>query len=841
MRTIPDPPLVVCPSCRYGFLDRETSGHMFRCPRPECRHEWDSASDTAAAVHAARGRKARPELHLTAGAAPAVYGLADGDVVLGRDAASPFLLDSRTVSRRHAKVVRRGDEVMVEDLGSAFGTLVNGATIRARTKLAPGDVLVIGGVTIQYAVRFEADDSTRSHVDHADIIAEAAGSSSAIGGAVADVIPLAPRLTFGRAPDRDVVLPHAMISRKHALLECRDGGCFLSDTGSRTGTFVNGKAVIRAKLAPGDRVQIGPFLFRFDGEALRRAVQVTSLGVVATNLRQTARAVTLLDHVSLVFEPGEFVGLLGPSGAGKSTLLDALNGTRPARLGQVLINGEPLYEQYDRLRHLIGYVPQDDIIHAELTSRQALTYAGRLRLPPDIARDELAKLVDETLTALDLTARADVPIWRLSGGQRKRASVGVELLSKPGLLFLDEPTSGLDPATESRLMRKFRQLADQGRTIVCTTHVMENVDLFDKVVVLAPGGRLAFFGPPLEAKAYFDIAKFTLLYDRLEEKPPEEWKEKYRTSALGRTLLAPPSTGGEGAGTRRRATSPAPASSALGQWGVLTRRFARVLRSDLPNLGLLVAQPLVVSSLIALVCREMPLILFLLVIAALWFGCSTAAQQIVKERSIYRRERMVNLRLDAYVLSKFPLLALISVAQCLLMLAIVWQFRGRDGAVWVQVAALALASWCGVALGLTISALASNADKAMAVVPLALMPQIVLAGALVALPDMNAPTRFASHVVASKWANQALEIGLMDGRKIDGELLKQRSNFGPLWNLYADDDLSTDTGRARFLRERSGETIHKSALLAVDLGALGVLVVVQLLAAGMILKRRDVL
>lgn len=303
----------------------------------------------------------------------------------------------------------------------------------------------------------------------------------------------------------------------------------------------------------------------------------------------------------------------------------------------------------------------------------------------------------------------------------------------------------------------------------------------------------------------------------------------------------PAGAGVGSAATPRRSTSPAPASSAVGQWVVLTRRFASVLRSDAPNLVLFAAQPLVIAGLVALVCRETPLILFLLVIAALWFGCSSAAQQIVKERPIYRRERMVNLRLDGYVLSKFPPLALISFGQCLLMLGVVWVFRGRVGPAWVQVASLTLASWNGVALGLIISALSSNADKAMAVVPLALMPQIVLAGALVALPDMNAPTRSASHLAASKWANRALEVGLLGGRRIDRDLLNRPGYLGPLRNLYADDDLATDEDRARFLRSRSGEIIEKSNLLTADLAALSALIVVQLAAVGMILRRQDVL
>jgi hypothetical protein len=359
--------------------------------------------------------------------------------------------------------------------------------------------------------------------------------------------------------------------------------------------------------------------------------------------------------------------------------------------------------------------------------------------------------------------------------------------------------------------------------------------------VLAPGGRLAYFGPPLEAKAYFGIAKFTMLYDRLEEKTPQEWQTAYGESKRARELLGPALGDAGGAASRKRPTAAPAPTSALGQWAILSRRFASVLRSDAHNLVLLAAQPLVIAGLIALVCRDMPLISFLLVIAALWLGCSTAAPQIVKERSIYRRERMVNLRLDGYVLSKFPLLALLSLGQSLVMLLIVWLFRGREGDALIQVAALTLASWCGVAMGLIISALASNADKAMAVVPLALMPQIVLAGALVAVPDMNTPTWFASHLTASSWAYQALEVGLLNGKKIDGDLAENASYLGPLRNIYPDDDLVTVKGRARFFEARAGESIQRSWLVGLDVSAMGLLVALQLAAVGALLKRQDVL
>jgi ABC-type multidrug transport system ATPase subunit len=489
-------------------------------------------------------------------------------------------------------------------------------------------------------------------------------------------------------------------------------------------------------------------------------------------------------------------------------------------------------------------VSQNDHIHRELTPRQALFYAARLRLPADASDDELNRLVDETLTTLDLADRADVPIGQLSGGQRKRANVGVELLSKPGILFLDEPTAGLDPSTESRLMRKFKQLASQGRTVVCTTHVMENVDLFDKVAILAPGGRLAYFGPPDKAKAYFGIEKFTLLYERLEEKPAEEWKREYQDSTLCAEYLAQ-AKGDRATSTseRRRTAAPAPPSSSVGQLTTLIRRFTAILGADKQHLAVLAAQPLLIAALICLVSRGLPLTLFLVAIAALWFGCSMGAQQVVRERAIYRRERMVNLRLDCYILSKFLPLALLSALQGVLMLAIVWPWRGHEGNLLVQLGALVLTGWSGVAMGLIISARAANADKATSIVPLTVLPQIILAGALMPLPDMDAGTRALSNVMVSRWANQALEISLLQGRDLNAELLGDPNYVKALWNQYPDYNLG-NAKDAKDLKPRQQlpedhKTVQRSRDLAVAGCVLTMFAVVQLLIVAVILRRQD--
>jgi ABC-type multidrug transport system ATPase subunit len=837
------PELIVCPQCHYAFPDTHPESSTFTCRRNGCGYRWEALTETVRAVHGAARRVPQPELSVVSGASRRRLELPEGETIIGRDADCQFVIDNRTASRRHARILRRGDEVTLEDLNSSCGTTLNGRVLDGPAKLKACDEIIIGGSTLEFAVRYVAASEAPQIADHSSLIERVAQViSPRLHGKSVEIIPLASGLmTIGRDPDRDITLPDPMVSARHATIERSDAGCFLSDAQSAIGTFVNGKGIIRAKLEPGDRVQFGPFLFRFDGDRLVRILQPASFGLEARDVTKTIGTTTILDGVTVSFQPSEFVGLLGPSGAGKTTLLDALNGLRPATSGQVLINGEPLYEQYDRLRHHIGYVPQDDIIHRELTVRQALTHAARLRLPSDVTDHELERAVDETLETLQMSHRADVLISHLSGGQRKRVSVGVELLSRPGILFLDEPTSGLDPGTESHLMRLFRRLADQRRTVVCTTHVMENVDLFHKLVILAPGGKLAYFGPPGGVKAHFGIERFTDLYDRMSEKPPEEWRRLYQDTPLCRELIGGPSYSKLATTSKPRRKLDPPRISRWGQWRALMRRNLDLLRADKQNLALLILQPLLITGLICLVCSELPTILFLLIISALWFGCSNAAQQLVKERPIYRRERMVNLRLDTYLMSKFLPLAVIGAVQAGLMLGLVYLAEDEVRRFGAVVLATLLCTWCGAAMGLIISAVAANPDKAMSIVPLSLIPQIILAGVLVPVPKMNDATRFLTYPVIAYWGNQACELGYLQGATLDADLLADPVSLRPVANLFPDDDLDDPAAQLEFLSKHDGERIDRRDWLRTDLGVLAGFIIGQLLVTTFILRRQDVL
>ncbi len=646
-------------------------------------------------------------------------------------------------------------------------------------------------------------------------------------------------LVIGSGAEASLVLHDATIAPKHAVIEWEQGHYFVRDLRSKSGTFVNGRAITRESLSAGSLIHIGSYLFLFKGTHLVWIKQSAAPTLACLNLCQKVGDTVLLDDITLCFQPGEFIGLLGPSGAGKTTLLDALHGFRPAQSGKVFLDGEPLYEKYDRLSHQLGFVPQADLVHPELTARQALDFVCQLRLPM-LSAMERFRLVEETLSVIDLQDRGDLTIAKLSGGQRKRVAVGVELLCKPGVLFLDEPTAGLDPGTEAKLMMKLKQLAEFGKTVICTTHIMDNVDLFDKIAVLVPGGKLAFFGSPTEARTFFNVEHPIDLYDRLEDKSPADWQQLYRKTDAAQTVKAQAAKERLPKPLKEQLPSKPPEQATpLGQWLVLTRRFIQVMRSDPQNLVIALGQAVVMSHLICLAMGDMPAITFLLVVSALWFGCSSSAQQLVRERSIYRRERMVNLRLDSYLFSKFGLLALIGVAQCALMLAMVRLWK--DEIDWqVMLPTLILASWNGIVMGLIISAIASTADKATAIVPMILLPQIILAGVLTPLGNMSPAMSAGAQIVVARWANQAMEVSLMEGKTINADFLQDESNLRPLWNLYPEFNLWKDDGRRDFLRKYNDTVVRRRSWLAADFAALSGFLIVQFIAAAVVLRKQDV-
>ena len=403
----------------------------------------------------------------------------------------------------------------------------------------------------------------------------------------------------------------------------------------------------------------------------------------------------ILHDVSLIVKPNEFVAVVGQSGGGKTTLVDAIAGFRQATNGKVFVDGIDVYRNVNSMRDKIGYVPQRDIIHMELTVYQALDFSARLRLPRSTKKLARKARINEVLDELGLEEQRNVRISELSGGQQKRVSIGVELLTRPHLFFLDEPTSGLDPGNETAFMNLMRRLADQGRTVIMITHTTKNVMLADKVVFMDSGGYLAWFGPPKEALAYFGqyqpekvkLKQFDDIYTILDDPAlgsPKDWAERYQASAAYQKYIVEPLRFRQEQVDNQKTKHPAqkqpkqlPAGqkrppkihriSSFSQFFILSARNLAILGRDRSSLILMlliapvvgsldfVLAPIVGSNLFSYAAGDAiygKITLFFLCVYALMVGGMSQMREIVKEASIYRRERLVNLRIFPYVASK---------------------------------------------------------------------------------------------------------------------------------------------------------------------------------------------
>jgi ABC-type multidrug transport system ATPase subunit len=462
---------------------------------------------------------------------------------------------------------------------------------------------------------------------------------------------------------------------------------------------------------------------------------------------------TLLQPTSLRLEQGELVAIIGPSGGGKSTLLKALGGIRPTSAGAVLMRGDDIgLRQAD-----VGYVPQDDTLHHLLSIREALAFAARLRLPEGHAKQEREAAIARVLEQVEL---GDIPgrrIGNLSGGQRKRAAVALELISEPELLLLDEPTTGLDPGLERRLMELTRELADRGHSVLLVTHATQSLDLCDRVAVMAPGGRLAYLGSPEEVPRAFGVESIDEVYAKLSEEAEEQ--------EAPRRVEAPLSH------PRPASSREVPRRHIWPQVRVLCRRYALLFARDRRNAKILAVQVLVLAfgaaflfqsdvfsydeSGNALNAAQSAQLIFLMVTVSMWFGAISSVRQIVAERSVLSRELAAGVRTEAYLFSKGVVIGAVAALQTALFVWIVFGLRPLGNppanAELHVLTICVLTAWVGMGFGLTLSAFARSEDQAASFLPLILLPQLLFAGAVVTTKDMGAPIQLLSHLVAAQW------------------------------------------------------------------------------------------
>jgi ABC transport system ATP-binding/permease protein len=787
-------------------------------------------------------------------------------VLVGRDASCDLVLAQPFISKRHAAFdTDESGKTTVRDLGSKFGTYVNGVAVQERA-LANGDRIGFGPSGV-IAFTYAANGAGGPETVVSEVVDVSAGETVRVAAPSV--------LTIGRAYDNDIVLNAAGVSRRHARLTIgQDSRPALVDAGSTNGTYVNGELLRDARvLEPSDVVFLGGFLFTVDGRTIRQ-IDLSASRICAFGLSKAFKGDVVMSDISLAVLPGEFVGIMGPSGCGKSTLMDALDGLQPAPSGSVFLGELDLYRNFNSVRRSIGHVPQHDILHDDLSVEQTLLYAARLRLPETTSATDVRTVVANVVDIVNLQHKLATPFRNLSGGEQKRLSIAIELITKPNFLFLDEPTSPLDPETTEDLMDRFRKLADQGRIVVMITHKFEKFQSMDQVAILAKGGRLAFFGPPKAALEYFSCREPADIFRRMHDMTPDDLARRFLGSGQyrryvhnrvveSRALLH------DTHAANAQPVAPAKASfqAQLAQWWTLTQRFFEIKMKDRRNTALLLAQSPIIAIILVMISgnsKNDPKTLFIAAVIAVWFGANNAIREIVAEFPIYKRERRFSLQIPPYVLSKFAVLSLIGLVQSLVFVAILvvaHLFEARDfGLLW---AILYLTTLGGVSMALFFSAIVNSAEKALSILPLLLIPQLLLSGFLKPVDTIyldlsakkpataaaydsaqraatrNAPARidkndglgaaqFISALVLARWSID----GLVHAVSLDDEETRNKLAFHISTASYATvlDNADDDTvARAYHLRT------------SLDLGILLVFCLAFLPLTMWMLKRRDVL
>jgi ABC-type multidrug transport system ATPase subunit/pSer/pThr/pTyr-binding forkhead associated (FHA) protein len=827
---------------------------------------------------------------------------------LGRDPQGDVVFDDARVSWRHATVSFNGRSWVIEDHGSTNGTFVQGQRIH-QMELGPGSAVNLGNATDGPRLSFsgaaasvaapqaqpqqqpyaaqganpgwaqqapaqqaphqqpqapqqqaQAGWQQQQPQQHAAHIPQQQGPGGVAGAppVYGDRSPttfhqfsLGRVMRIGRALENELVVSDLQVSRHHAEFHSTpDGRMEIRDLGSHNGTYVNGQPIPKGGtqlLGPADVVGVGHSTFRIVGDRLEEFVDTGEVSFSARHLTVTVDGgKQILKDVSFGVPEKSLIAVIGPSGSGKSTLLKALTGYRPADQGEVLYDNRNLYKQFAELRQRIGLVPQDDILHKELTVKKALKYAAKLRFPADTTAAERDARIDEVLRELKLDIHKDKKVTSLSGGQRKRVSVALELLTKPSLIFLDEPTSGLDPGMDRDVMQLLRGLADDGRTVLVVTHSVAELALCDKLLVMAPGGAVAYFGPPEEALNFFGYDTWADVFSAFENYRDYDWagrwkgSQHYQMYAADIDAVAPQSV----QVPQMQAMKPPKPQGWMSQFVTLVRRYVSVIASDKGFLALMVILPAVLGAVSLLIDADKGLlpnpanpqtgriipngtattVLLILAVGACFAGAANSVRELIKERVIYERERATGLSRSAYLMSKVFVLGMITVLQGLLVGVIGFSSREipEEGLVFGSATLLELSvpimalGFTSMMFGLIISSLVKTAEKTMPLLVMFAIIQVVFTGCLFTLHGSIGVNQF-SFLMPSRWAVAA------SGATLDFNKISPPETAGdtdPLWE-HTVGAWAMDMGAllvlgvicgffvARFLRRHEPEVMRK--------------------------------
>ena len=688
------------------------------------------------------------------------------EVVIGREASAQICLPKTVISKQHAQLIfDANSNLFIIDLGSSNGTFLNdrklehGVPYQIRTT----DQLRFAG---QQGIKLVFNPDAYQ-LDKSQNPSSNSNANNITNTNILEKFKTKNIISIGRSDDNDVVLNHSSISRRHATIEKKSQEEFIIlDQNSTNGTYINGKRLNGSqRISKNDIIIIGRFQLSLSG-VLRDLSQEVAIRAERI-IKQFDNGVIGLHECSFEIPSKSLLAVMGPSGCGKSTLLKALNGDAPPSSGNVYISGLELNENYDYLKTQIGYVPQDDIVHRELTVQQSLYYAAKLRLD-NTDENFIQQKINQVVKDLNIGHIRENLVGKISGGQRKRVSIAVEILTDPLILFLDEPTSPLDPQTIEEFLEILRNLSNKGTTVIMVTHKPEDLNYMDTVIFMAEGGHKVYHGETSNYLSYFSVKDTIKVYAQLALPAAKKWINQHKQAHPPLTSIK----------SKLRQQSKSTNASFLKQLYWLTVRYFNIKLNDRINTTILIGQAPIIAGLICLIFNKVtPAVPFLMAVSAVWFGTNNAAREIVGESAIYKRERMFNQGILAYILSKITVLGTFAAIQSLLFSSIIYlRFQQTDLSWNAPVATFLWMLSVSIAaslMGLLLSAIVTTTEKVMTLVPIALIPQIMLAGAVAKID--NIAVEILSYFTLSRWGNEGFS-------NIQENVLVPRpdlSNFNP--------------------------------------------------------------
>ena len=733
----------------------------------------------------------------------------DFSLMVGSNSNCDVIVSNKRVSRNHCQIISSNSEdLKLIDLNSTNGTFLNGI------KLKPGipynlnlkDQVQLAGVS-GILISIGSENTQSRDLENQKNILELFKNKDLI--------------IVGRDSSCDLRINDTRISRKHASIKkLSDYKFLIKDLGSLNGVYVNGSKLSGTKtISKKDNIFISKYLLKIDGKAkdLSDELAISAIGIekVYPNQKKGKKALHKMD---ISVPSRSLLAIMGPSGCGKSTLLKSLNGESPPTKGRVLIFNQDLITNYEYLKTQIGYVPQDDIVHKQLTVEQSLFFAAKLRIA-NISKADIKVKIDQILSELNISHIKNSLISDISGGQRKRVSIAIELLTDPMLLFLDEPTSPLDPQTIEDFLNILKKLSENGTTVIMVTHKPEDLDYMDEVIFMADnnGGKIVYYGDSTQYKDYFNVNNAVSVFSQISGNNSKKWVEKYSNPR-------PLSTTQD----REKVLINKSNQSPIEQFFWLTYRYFKIKTNDKVNTSIMLLQAPIIALLACLVFKEVSLsVLFIMAVSAVWFGSTNAAREIVGELPIYKRERMYNLKLIPYIFSKITVLSFFSIIQSFVFIYILYFYYGDSDfdiffnnpfSSFIWMSFLTISS---TFLGLLLSAIFDTSEKVLAVVPIVLIPQIMLAGLVAKIGSKT--VEFVSYMTFTRW-------GIEGFGNIQGDIVTDN----PL-NKTAD---AVELLKNSF-HESYSDHFNSSGTLSLDFMAIFFLVSLMFISLYLILKSKD--